>query len=410
MSAFTKLNKQDAFVVPYTAHRSFSVQSTKNSGSLETTFYLGTKATSSLFSTADSTSNSEYERLVFDSVNHLYYSNFVTASYQSGSFENYSQTTLHHSRSISHTEGEHVFVFSISRNRTSEALNPGTFNFYSSSFKITDNSEGVLTVSSSVSLTAIISSSVDTVTVYDDQSENLNIDIVSSTSDVLKVDPSGLFTTHYLTKFEYSGSDNTSPLIIDGATRVTELTGSYLSTFVSFITAQEVKSSGTPKVSFDTGVTPDAPLIVYWQSASLQTTSVDHLLAQSQSLAAGEVIGNVFYPHGLAVVTDSNLAAHMWYAEQYSSSFSFENTHTVFEHQYRCRVKENEFNYSQNPSIKSGSNGDIYDFATGSYFQPYITTIGLYNDANELIAVGKLAQPVPKSRYTDMTFVVKFDS
>jgi len=52
----------------------------------------------------------------------------------------------------------------------------------------------------------------------------------------------------------------------------------------------------------------------------------------------------------------------------------------------------------------------VYDFATGSYFQPYVTTIGLYNDANELVAVGKLAQPVPKSRYTDMTFVVKFDS
>jgi ELWxxDGT repeat protein len=58
----------------------------------------------------------------------------------------------------------------------------------------------------------------------------------------------------------------------------------------------------------------------------------------------------------------------------------------------------------------SEGRGYVYDFATGSYFQPYVTTIGLYNDANELVAVGKLAQPVPKSRYTDMTFVVKFDS
>jgi hypothetical protein len=72
-------------------------------------------------------------------------------------------------------------------------------------------------------------------------------------------------------------------------------------------------------------------------------------------------------------------------------------------------VNESSLNYSQNPSIKSGSNGDTYNFATGSYFQPYITTVGLYNDSNELIAVAKLGQPIPKSRYTDMTFVIALD-
>jgi hypothetical protein len=51
----------------------------------------------------------------------------------------------------------------------------------------------------------------------------------------------------------------------------------------------------------------------------------------------------------------------------------------------------------------------MYGFATASFFQPYITTVGLYNDSNELIAVGKLAQPVPKSKYMDMNFVVKLD-
>ena len=46
---------------------------------------------------------------------------------------------------------------------------------------------------------------------------------------------------------------------------------------------------------------------------------------------------------------------------------------------------------------------------TGSAFQPYITTVGLYNDANELIAVGKMGQPIPKSANTEMTIVVKID-
>ena len=53
--------------------------------------------------------------------------------------------------------------------------------------------------------------------------------------------------------------------------------------------------------------------------------------------------------------------------------------------------------------------GILKDNVTGSAFQPYITTVGLYNDANELIAVGKMGQPVPKSANTEMTIVVKID-
>jgi hypothetical protein len=51
----------------------------------------------------------------------------------------------------------------------------------------------------------------------------------------------------------------------------------------------------------------------------------------------------------------------------------------------------------------------MYDFVTGSDFAPYVTTIGLYNEKQELLAVGKLAQPVPTSRTTDMTFYINID-
>ena len=57
----------------------------------------------------------------------------------------------------------------------------------------------------------------------------------------------------------------------------------------------------------------------------------------------------------------------------------------------------------------SGSDGKVADNVSGSYFKPYVTSIGLYNDAQELIAVAKLGQPVPKSKDTDMTFVVTLD-
>ncbi len=118
-------------------------------------------------------------------------------------------------------------------------------------------------------------------------------------------------------------------------------------------------------------------------------------------------VGDIIYTHGLSVLTDLN--AINTFSGSTGYSISWESTYEVYTHNYKCRVREQDLNYSQNPSIKSGSNGDIYDFATGSYFQPYVTTVGLYNDSNELIAVGKLGQPIPKSRYNDMTFVITLD-
>ena len=92
---------------------------------------------------------------------------------------------------------------------------------------------------------------------------------------------------------------------------------------------------------------------------------------------------------------------------------SFKNQHTVYENYITAHVKENEFNLSYNPSLRiTGSNAysQIKNFATGSDFAPYASTIGFYNDDNELLMVAKFAQPVPISLETDMTFLVRYDT
>jgi hypothetical protein len=90
---------------------------------------------------------------------------------------------------------------------------------------------------------------------------------------------------------------------------------------------------------------------------------------------------------------------------------SFESTLTLYETQYKCTIRQNEFTFSQNPSLISGStnSGQMVDFVTGSYFSPYVTTVGLYNNAKELIAIGKLAQPVPISTVTDTHILINLD-
>jgi hypothetical protein len=142
--------------------------------------------------------------------------------------------------------------------------------------------------------------------------------------------------------------------------------------------------------------------------------------------------GDVIYEHGVIILTSNGISGSTGYGAgtygsmvyglssiDYISSFttssnitcSFESTITLYESQYKCTLRENEFNFSQNPTIVSSSmnSGVIYDFATGSYFSPYVTTVGLYNNNYELIAVGKLAQPLPTSAVTDTTILVNLD-
>jgi len=142
-----------------------------------------------------------------------------------------------------------------------------------------------------------------------------------------------------------------------------------------------------------------------------------------------QYIGDIIYSHGLAILTTSTTTIPTISADNpYINSIAFNSSHPIYTHNYHCRVRESEYNFTYNPSAVSSSvktiynnEGDMYSTSasisdgviknnlTGSSFQPYITTVGLYNDANELIAVGKMSQPVPKPANTEMTIIVKID-
>ena len=74
-----------------------------------------------------------------------------------------------------------------------------------------------------------------------------------------------------------------------------------------------------------------------------------------------------------------------------------------------CRAGNKEFNFSNNPTFFTASDGT---FTQPTFFKDpktYITTIGLYNDSNELLAVAKLSQPVLKSYSREALIKVKLD-
>ena len=92
-----------------------------------------------------------------------------------------------------------------------------------------------------------------------------------------------------------------------------------------------------------------------------------------------------------------------------SSSFRLNSEETITSDFIFVRPRSSEFNYSENPSFISGSTGEVLynDFINNP--QVYVTTVGLYNDSNELLAVAKLSRPLLKDFTKEALVRVKLD-
>jgi hypothetical protein len=90
-------------------------------------------------------------------------------------------------------------------------------------------------------------------------------------------------------------------------------------------------------------------------------------------------------------------------------SFALNSEETITSDYVFVRARNSEFNYSENPSFISGSTGEvIYDNFINSP-QVYITTVGMYNDSNNLLAVAKMSRPLLKDFTKEALIRVKLD-
>ena len=154
-------------------------------------------------------------------------------------------------------------------------------------------------------------------------------------------------------------------------------------------------------------------------------------------------VGNVFYSHGIITLTkDTEIGAERENAFSGSNFNGFyKSTITIYENEFLLVVGEDEFNASTNPSsytetnIVTGSisttyegvrkfrNSDkyqkaefgVYEYSSsidpiGSYLAPYITTIGLYDNNMDMVAVAKLATPIKSTPDLPVNFLVRIDT
>jgi hypothetical protein len=130
-------------------------------------------------------------------------------------------------------------------------------------------------------------------------------------------------------------------------------------------------------------------------------------IALSGSLAAGGIGLNV--SRSFDSPGDNNVRLFRAISGSTASTFTLNSQETITSDFIFVRPRSSEYNYSENPSFITGSTGEVLysDFISNP--QTYITTVGLYNDSNELLAVAKLSRPLLKDFTKEALIRVKLD-
>ena len=89
--------------------------------------------------------------------------------------------------------------------------------------------------------------------------------------------------------------------------------------------------------------------------------------------------------------------------------FEARRTENVSTSHYFIRATNREFNFSNNPSFVTGSDNSFVESSFEKDPKTFITTIGLYSDSNEMLAVAKTSQPIAKSFDKEVLIKVKLD-
>jgi hypothetical protein len=127
------------------------------------------------------------------------------------------------------------------------------------------------------------------------------------------------------------------------------------------------------------------------------------------ALSKSIVDGGISYsPTVNAPGTNDNIQNGIYDIVSSSAYFALQSEENVSSHLFFTRVKNQDFNYTTNPSIID-ANGNLLYTTLINNPQTYITTVGMYNDQNELLAVAKLSRPLVKDFTKEALIQVKLD-
>ena len=209
----------------------------------------------------------------------------------------------------------------------------------------------------------------------------------------------------------------------------------------------EIAVFSIPQSYYGEGIKPGT--VVFTNNSNITSTTFTDDSYSNLIDSGSNVAGNIFYDRGLIVLT-RDITSGSGAGNLTNFTLNFRSTKTIFENEIFIPVLESEFNYSQNPSAvyedgarlythimqRPGSTkiGDLvtssfYDAGikwvrgafnqyeasssldqTGSFLAPMITTIALYDNELNMVAVAKLPQPIKSLPDYPVNFIIRFDT
>lgn len=353
MGAYKKLNRQDVFVSDYVARKQWIA-----SGSIATSYGIetlrGISPVDAPYPYPSDYRNGRYETLVYNSVSHSFYAGRVGDGIFSGSRDLSLQTTL--TISGSRNLRSEIAVISIPKDVYGTHIEPGTFVL-----------EPFVTSSDKYILDGYCIDAVNGANLY---IENIGYWYGAGTIDI-------------------------ADYIVSESFYVTE---SIIGAPGQYVDVPHTGQSGSYSASL---LQQRIEIIDDTNGSLIFSGSGQDYTKPSRN------IGDIIYNQGLAIITDPDVVKY--YNTYGTPKVKWKSNQPIYTYNVYCTVRDSEMNFTYNPSALSGSHGNLNDNVTGSAFTPYVTTIGLYNSANELLAVAKTNKPIPKSQNADTTFVVKID-
>ena len=206
-----------------------------------------------------------------------------------------------------------------------------------------------------------------------------------------------------------SGSDGTETTrlqLTDNSKDVTTLTFTDAGRVFDIVSGSNGSATSTSPVSasdITAGYTPSGSYGKYLPDVGLIMLNPRALSLSGSFGGLGLVVSNDLTNNALV----ANHSA-LFESIQLAQTFSLNSEETITSDYIFVRVRNSDFNYSTNPSMISGS-GEFVDSSLINNPQTFITTVGLYNDATELLSVAKLSKPLVKDFTKEALVRVKLD-
>ena len=239
----------------------------------------------------------------------------------------------------------------------------------------------------------------------------------------LKLDQTGSMKEVFFVNFSRLLSKDQ---IKKGSFSISVKTGSYFGPAAGYITgglavytdSQASDTQGTLNtVGGDYGVLSGSngvAGVVFYQAGIAVLTASAFSVSSSTNNGNRETPG--FYSDGVTtwhtvdeLLTGSSISGACDALRQRVENVQFNNSTEINSKIYFCRAPHNKFNYSSNPTYVSDGSIRVKNENRSNPPLAYITTIGLYNSSNELLAVAKLSEPLRKDPTNELTLRVRLD-